>query len=142
MELMLVTREVSKLSGWLNASAFCGVSKGGHTMLGEVRASRREAAGDRGEHSVQERARLQIGVKVRGGARLEHLLHVRDAGGDEAQRLVERRRFLRSVERRVWGAEQGIPVGRREASDATAAHASCRRGLDCRSGAEHGEERT
>ena len=35
---MLVTLEVSKLSGWLNADAPCRESKGGHMMRGEVRA--------------------------------------------------------------------------------------------------------
>ena len=51
---MLVTLEVSKLSGWLNADADCRESKGGHTVRGGVRAGRREAAGDRGARSVQE----------------------------------------------------------------------------------------
>ena len=32
---MLVTLEVSKLSGWLNADANCRGSKGGHTVRGE-----------------------------------------------------------------------------------------------------------
>ena len=32
---MLLTLEVSKLSGWLNADAPCRESKGGHTVLGE-----------------------------------------------------------------------------------------------------------
>ena len=36
MELMDVTLEVSKLSGWLNALAFCRESKGGHAVRGEV----------------------------------------------------------------------------------------------------------
>ena len=42
---MSVTLDVSKLSGWLNADAPCRESKGGHTMLGNVWAGRREAAG-------------------------------------------------------------------------------------------------
>ena len=53
---MFVTLEVSKLSGWLNADAACRESKGGHAVRGEVRARRREAAGDRGARSVQGRA--------------------------------------------------------------------------------------
>ena len=52
MSCMVVTLEVSKLSGWLNADAICRGSKGGHTVRGEVRAWRREAAGDRGARSV------------------------------------------------------------------------------------------
>ena len=49
---MSVTLEVSKLSGWLNADADCRESKGGHTMLGGVRAGRREAGGVRGASGV------------------------------------------------------------------------------------------
>ena len=37
-DCMFVTLEVSKLSGWLNAFAFCRESKGGHAVRGEVRA--------------------------------------------------------------------------------------------------------
>ena len=43
MPYMVVTLEVSKLSGWLNADADCRESKGGHTMQGEGVA--REAGG-------------------------------------------------------------------------------------------------
>ena len=35
MWFMFVTLEVSKLSGWLNADAYCRELKGGHTMRGE-----------------------------------------------------------------------------------------------------------
>ena len=35
MRYMLMTLEVSKLSGWLNADAPCRESKGGHTVRGE-----------------------------------------------------------------------------------------------------------
>ena len=101
---MVVTPEVSKLSGWLNADAACQESNGGHTVRDDVRAGRREAAGDRGARSVQGRARLQIGGRARGGAHREHVAHVCDAGGIEAQRLVERRRVLPRVERRACGA--------------------------------------
>ena len=37
---MVVTLEVSKLSGWLNADAYCREPKGGHTVRARVRASR------------------------------------------------------------------------------------------------------
>ena len=43
---MVVTLEVSKLSGWLKAGVFCRVEKGGHAMRGERGASR-EAGGPR-----------------------------------------------------------------------------------------------
>eukprot|EP00964_Phaeocystis_antarctica_P094002 scaffold60773_cov44-Phaeocystis_antarctica.AAC.5 len=74
---MSVTPEVSKLSGWLNADAACRESEGGHAVPGEV------------------------GGRARGGAHAEHCGHVRDAGGVEAQRLIERRRGLPRVERRA-----------------------------------------
>ena len=61
-----------------------------HTMGSEVQAGRREAASDRGARSVQARARLQIESRARGGAHRKHVAHVCDAGGVEAQRLVER----------------------------------------------------
>ena len=100
-----MTLEVSKFSGWLNADALCRESKGGHTVRGEVRPGRQEAAGDRGARSVQGRARLQIGGRARGGAHAEHVGHVRDAGGVEAQRLVERLvRGLPRVGRRAYDA--------------------------------------
>ena len=46
MLLMSVTLEVSKLSGWLKAGAYCAESQGGHAMQGgEVRAGRWEGLG-------------------------------------------------------------------------------------------------
>ena len=36
MEYMVVTLEVSKLSGWLNADPPCRELEGGHTVRGEV----------------------------------------------------------------------------------------------------------
>ena len=113
---MSVTLEVSKLSDWLNGDANCRESKGGHMVRDDVRPGRREAAGDRGARSVQWRARLQIGGRARGGAHEEHVVHVRDVGGVEAQRLVERQRVLPRVERRECGAGGGVRVGRREAA--------------------------
>ena len=77
---MSVTLEVSKLSGWLNADAYCRESNGGHTMRDEVRARRREGGGrPRCKQGAGERARLQIRGRARGGAHIEHVLHVRDA---------------------------------------------------------------
>ena len=35
MEYMSVTREVSQLSGWLKACAFCRGSQAGHTVPGD-----------------------------------------------------------------------------------------------------------
>ena len=45
MPNMAVTLEVFKLSGWLNAYAYCREPKGGHTVRGEVRPERREGGG-------------------------------------------------------------------------------------------------
>ena len=70
MKCMVVTLEVSKLSGWLNAFASCRESEGGHAVWGEgQRPGRQEAVGDRGASSVWERARLQIGGRARGEER-------------------------------------------------------------------------
>eukprot|EP00964_Phaeocystis_antarctica_P053419 scaffold31350_cov49-Phaeocystis_antarctica.AAC.3 len=92
MPCMVVTLEVSKLSGWSNADARCRESKGGHTMR---RPGGARAAGDGGARSVQGRARLQIGGRPRGGAHEEHAVHVCDVGGVKTQRRVEVRRVLR-----------------------------------------------
>ena len=58
MRYMVVTLEVSKLSGWLNAHALCRESARGHTVRDGLRAGRREAVDNRGARSVQGRARL------------------------------------------------------------------------------------
>ena len=57
MSCMFVTLEVSKLSDWLNADAYCRGPNGGHTVRGEVQSTWwPKAAGDRGARSVQGRA--------------------------------------------------------------------------------------
>eukprot|EP00964_Phaeocystis_antarctica_P029497 scaffold16625_cov49-Phaeocystis_antarctica.AAC.2 len=110
MSCMVVTLEVLKLSGWLNALAYCRESNGGHPVREEVQSTgRREVASDRGASSVQGRVRLQIGSRARGGAHPEHVLHVLDAGGVEAQRLVE---CPRVVEHLVHVRDAGgVPAG-------------------------------
>ena len=40
---LFVTLDVSKLSGWLNADAYCRESKGGHTVRGGVRPGDRKS---------------------------------------------------------------------------------------------------
>ena len=64
MFFMVLTLEVSKLSGWLNADAPCRESKGGHAARGEVYTSRQagEAAGDRDARSVLKRADCRYGA--------------------------------------------------------------------------------
>ena len=106
MSSMVVTLEVSKLRGWLNDAAPCRESKGRACGVGRgMRVGRRGTAGNRGASSVQaqERARMQIRGMARGGAHREHVARACDAGGVEAQRLVERRRALLRVEREgMW----------------------------------------
>ena len=52
MPYMVVTLEVSTLSGWLNADAYCRESNGGHTVRGEgaglEAGGRRATAGQAG----------------------------------------------------------------------------------------------
>ena len=48
------------------------------------------------------RAQLEVGGQGTRGAHPEHVLHVRDAGRVEAQRLVERRRALPSQKEYAW----------------------------------------
>eukprot|EP00964_Phaeocystis_antarctica_P113913 scaffold77878_cov55-Phaeocystis_antarctica.AAC.2 len=105
MLYMSVTLGVSKLSGWLNADALCRVERRAYDVgRGAEYRERPEVAGDRG---VQGRARLQIGGRARGAAHVEHLVHGCDAGGVEAQRLVERRRVLPRVGRRAYDVVRG-----------------------------------
>ena len=70
MCVMCVTREVSQLSGWLKASAFCRGSQAGHTVRGGLRSGGREAASERGVCTPckGEGARLQMGGRARGGS--------------------------------------------------------------------------
>ena len=63
MATMVVTLEVSKLSGWLNNDACCRESKEGHTVWGEVCGS---AGGGRRAAAVQ--AACRAGLVCRLGA--------------------------------------------------------------------------
>ena len=122
MSFMLVTREVSQLSGWLKSHACCRGSQAGHTVRGGLRARRREAAGDRGVHAACRGEGCDCrywGGGARRGAHLKHCSHVRDAGGVPAQRLVEGYRALcrGSHKQGTWcGASCGPGGGRRRAS--------------------------
>ena len=57
---MVVTLEVSKLSGWLNADADCRESNGGHTMQGEGAGGREGGGRPRRKQRAGESARLQF----------------------------------------------------------------------------------
>jgi hypothetical protein len=118
---MSVTLEVSKLSGWLKADAACRVDgRACDAGGGEVRAGRREGLGWWRHTSGMHGNGLTQGLGAKGTreAHDEHAVHGRDAGGVEAQRLVEGRRGLPRVEGRACDAggrgaspEAGGPVG-------------------------------
>jgi hypothetical protein len=67
-------------------------------MRDEVQARRREGVGRRRrKRRARGKARLKaVGGQGTRGAHVEHVAHVRDLGGVEAQRLVERPRALPS----------------------------------------------
>jgi hypothetical protein len=117
MPPMYVTLEVSKLSGWLKADARCRVEgracdaggerwePGGGRAWGVVAAHKRHA---RGEGPTQ-----GLGAKGTRGAHSEHVVHGRDAGGVEAQRLVEGRPLPSRREGMRCGGEMYEPGGGR-----------------------------
>ena len=95
MLFVVVTLDVSKLSGWLNAEAYCRVERrawrmrcGARYSPGGVRAMWVAET----QSACTGRARLKaVGTR---GAHPEHVVHGRDLGRVEAERLVERRREL------------------------------------------------
>ena len=125
MWLMSATLEVSQLSGWLNADAFCQVEK--------TQEERRQVgmdAGGRGGGGGASRVQAEDPtVKAAGrgtrGAHIKHVPHVPDAGRVQAQRLVERRRVLPSRKGKLKTSGDRR-AGRREGVGAAAAQAACR----------------
>ena len=125
---MSVTLDVSQLSGWLNADAYCRVEGEGMRCGGErwepgsrracVRCGGGTTSGMHGE-----KARLKAwGPRARAERHLEHAAHGRDAGGVQAQRLVEGRRELPSRREGMrCGGERCEPGGGR-ACGVVAAH--------------------
>jgi len=100
IQVMSVTLEVSKLSGWLKADAYCRVE--GRACDAGGRGASREAGGpgvwwrhDK-RHARGKGPTQGLGAKGTRGAHSEHVAHGRDAGGVQAQRLVEGRRVLPS----------------------------------------------
>ena len=132
MELMVVTLEVLKLSGWLKASAewpgvrvkvawtYCRVE--GRACDSGGRGASREAGGSgvvaaHKRHARGEGPTQGLGAKGTRGARsahVEHVAHVRDAGGVKAQRLVEGRCVLPSRREGHAMREGEVRAGRRE----------------------------
>jgi hypothetical protein len=118
MLYMAVTLEVSQLSGWLKADACCRVE--GRACDAGGRGASREGGGPgvvvahkrhaRGKGPAQQ----GLGAKGTRGAHSEHVLHVLDAGGVPAQRLVEGRRALPSRREGMrCGGERCEPGGGR-----------------------------
>ena len=102
MAYMIVTLDVSRLSGWLNADAYCRVER----EASEVGRQAGRKMGGRGIAAAAQAARRggpNCGGCCQGtrGAHLKHVLHGCDAGGVEAQRLIEGRRVLPSRKRRI-----------------------------------------
>jgi hypothetical protein len=99
MRSMVVTLEVSKLSGWLNAVAYCQVERRAYDGGGG--GASREAGGP-GVVAAHKRHAQGCPNSRPGGqgharrAHEEHGAHVRDLGRVKAERLVERRRVLPS----------------------------------------------
>jgi hypothetical protein len=120
MPLIFVTLDVSRCSGWLKADAPCRFTTGlsGQGIPGD-RGYQGIVAGGHGgcagARSVcTEDPDWTLGGTAReGAAHVEHIVHVRDPGRVEGQRLVERRCLLpRVTPRHMRRATQG--GGRRE----------------------------
>ena len=143
MPAMSVTLEVSKLSGWLNFDAYCRESKEG--MRCGARHTSRQAGGGGRPHRARRVQRREIDCRLGAGhgeERTQNMspmvvtLEVSKLSGwlnDDA--------YCRESKggHAVRGEVYGSAGGRRQA---TAVQAACRRGLDCRLGAGHEEERT
>ena len=110
MRCMVVTLEVSQLSGWLNPPYCPAESKGGRAMREEVYrpVGVRALSGGDAVDVHAGRARLKAGGQGTGGAHVEHEGHVRDLGRVEVERLVELRRALPS---RKEGMRRGKRCG-------------------------------
>jgi hypothetical protein len=113
MRYMVVTLEVSKLSGWLKAYAACRVEREEHAIWGEVRAGRRWVVARRKRVCTRGRSDSRLGGQGTRGAHGEYAVHVRDLGGVKAQQLVEGVRALPSQKggHAIWGE---VCAGRRE----------------------------
>eukprot|EP00964_Phaeocystis_antarctica_P027387 scaffold15452_cov29-Phaeocystis_antarctica.AAC.1 len=100
---MVVTLDVSKLSGWLNADADCRVARRAYDV-GSMRAGRPKGCGAAAAHAACRRGPKwgSVGRGTR-GAHIKHPAHGCDFGRVEAQRLVERRRLLPSRKERIRG---------------------------------------
>ena len=110
MPYMVVTLDVSKLSAWLNADAYCRVERRASDV---GRGAAREESGrwgwrQRKRHVHGVGPTQGLGGQGTRGAHVEHAAHGRDLGRVEAERLVERRRVLPS---RKAGMRRGKRYG-------------------------------
>ena len=109
MLCMVVTLDVSRLSGWLNADARCRIERGAcDCEAGRERhgPGSRRAVGVGGVSSVYTGESWLEG-ECRARAYQKHGLHVRDAGRVKAQWLVERGRVLPSRNEGTYDARGG-----------------------------------
>ena len=86
MYCMFGTLDVLKLSGWLNARVFCRVQRGAWEAGGIQSAGGRRPVDGSGKHV----GALQLEKWAGAEPHPKHVVHARDAGGVEGQRLVER----------------------------------------------------
>jgi len=120
IKLMSVTLEVSKLSGWLKASASCQVQRR-HPSEGNACGTEMWHRG-KGESAARAACvcgpARELGQKAQAEAHGEHPAHARDSGGVKAQRLVESTRTLPSPKgasvkgKRVWHRDVARSEGR------------------------------
>ena len=127
MERMSVTRDVSKLSGWLNTFARCRVRKESTRCGAGCGPGGGEVGGAATAHAAcKGRLDWSLWAQGTGGVHVEHGVHGRDAGRVEAQRLVERLCFLPS-RKGAYHVGRGR-AGGGERGGAAVAHAACKGG--------------
>ena len=135
MSNMVVTLDVSQLSGWLNAAAPCRVARGGSGERG-----RHAGSGVGGRAWGEWRWRKQLAGREPAaegcwpggtrGAHVKYALHGCDTGCVKAQRLVEMPRALPGGKGEAW--ERGRHAWpKRWEGVVAAAQAACREGASC-----------
>ena len=143
MLYMVMTLEVSKLSGLLNADASCRESKRGHTVRGEYTGS---GGGRRLATAVQTACRRGLDRRFGAGHGEEHTsnmwlmsvtLEVSKLSG-----WLNADAPCRGSKGRACGAGRGIRVGGRKAASDRGASSVHQERDRLRLGAGHGEERT
>ena len=91
MYAMSVTLEVSKVSGWLNACAYCRVQRGAWEA-GDMQSRWGGGLDGSGKHV----GAIQMEDWAGAEPHRKHVIHVRDARRVDTQQLVERIRALPS----------------------------------------------